>query len=87
MLFSSVPNYYFCYNFRTFQNSNMGGNFEFIVILVYTYIYIYIYIYIYMVCLSTVYTFYVDRLPSESFVCLSTFYCESYVDKGPDEGS
>jgi len=31
MWFSSVPNYYFCYNFRTFQNSIMGGNFEFIV--------------------------------------------------------
>ena len=31
--FSSVPNYYFCYNFRAFQNSNMEANFEFIVIL------------------------------------------------------
>jgi len=31
MWFSSVPNCYFCYNFRTFQNRNMGGNFEFIV--------------------------------------------------------
>ena len=32
MSFISVPNYYFCYNFRTFQNGKMGGDFEFIVI-------------------------------------------------------